>query len=605
MRCFPIFLFVFIVSTGFSQESIHLKVNASNVVSVMPPIWRDNYEVHLLAGYGQDPRTFGTHQQFIIDPLFQEEMSQLKPRFIRVSLGRMDNPPDTNYFSTDKETLRKLPYEFYTGRNTLAEANDTTNYNFIYIDSILRVIKQIGAEALITMDYMPFNLSSDTIPEYSGLLSVLYYLGYNNSIRNAPPRDNAVYGRVMYHLIKHCYIHYGVRYFEHWNEPDQQWLNPVFAHFFWTGDEYQLYNAYKAIAGEVSADSSLADQIKLGGCSFAFYSLLNLVPTRFLDSVKINKDKFDFLSFHPYSDTQWQGGYDSAKVILATTWRDQYVPHAELINAEWGRIDPGATILGDLDYGLFKCNHIIDMLDRGILISNEVSIFDAVATSDNYGSIGKYRVGPISPKPTAFVSYNMNLMNDALNRLQVNIDSNWSALAGKSNDGNKIVIILPASKPESTSNTINLAVKNLTWPEQFSVKRYELTEQSYQQGIVYNLTFADTLSGDTYTDMLTYPAIDSSGRLIIWELSRLLTSDSKAMGSSDKSFFVYPNPTNGLILFSGSINVEIYDSEGKCLGKARNVTTINLRSLPNGVYYLHLKNKASRLIQIEKVLKIK
>ena len=63
-----------------------------------------------------------------------------------------------------------------------------------------------------------------------------------------------------------CYTTFGVTYFEHWNEPDQQWLNPIMVKFFWTGDEYELYNAYAAIADEVSADTTLAHNVKLGGC---------------------------------------------------------------------------------------------------------------------------------------------------------------------------------------------------------------------------------------------------------------------------------------------------------------------------------------------------
>ena len=104
----------------------------------------------------------------------------------------------------------------------------------------------------------------------------------------------------MYQLIKHCYNSFGVKYFEHWNEPDQQWANPIMVKFFWKGDEYQLYDSYAAIANEVSADANLATKVKLGGCSFAFYSILNLIPTRFLQLVKNNATKFDFLSFHPY-----------------------------------------------------------------------------------------------------------------------------------------------------------------------------------------------------------------------------------------------------------------------------------------------------------------
>lgn len=149
-------------------------------------------------------------------------MKELQPRYIRISIGRIDNPPSVDYSSMNTHTLRNLKYEFYKGGNSTEEANNITNYDFSYIDSAISLIHSFGAEPFITMDYMPFNLSRDTTPEYQGLMGLIYNLAYDNSIRNSPPSDNAVYGRVMYHFIKHCYQKYGVKYFEHWNEPDQQ-----------------------------------------------------------------------------------------------------------------------------------------------------------------------------------------------------------------------------------------------------------------------------------------------------------------------------------------------------------------------------------------------
>ncbi|GEM_PF-923300 len=585
-----------------AQENIHITIDAAMTQGIMPPIWRDKYEVHLLAGYGMDPRIFGPHQQFITDPAFNESMAQLKPRYIRISLGRMDNPPDTNYFSTDIPTLRRLPYEFYTGACTMAAADNPANYNFGYIDSMLRVIQRIGALPFITMDYMPYTLSADTIPDYNGLISPLYYLGYNNSIRNSPPRDYAVYGRVIYQLIRHCYTEYGATYFEHWNEPDQQWLNPVFAHFFWTGDEYQLYRAYASIAKEVATDTALANHIKLGGCSFAFYSLFNLVPIHFLDSVRINKDKFDFLSFHPYSDTQWRGGYDTTKAALAVTWRNTYAPKAELINAEWGRLDPGAAVWGDLDYGLDQCSHIIDMLDRGIAMSHVVSIFDAVASDDDNTTVGMYRVGPIVAKPNAFVACNMNRMNDVLNRIPVKIDPGWSALAGKNNADDKIVIILPAFNPGTQTNTISLTVNDIRWNQPYSATRFELTEESFRQGIIFNQTKADTLSGPTFSNTITYPAIDSSGRLIIWEIKKLSSATVNSSATSAPMIKVFPNPTNGYVYFSQSARFKLYDVYGQQISENK-ANHINLSEINTGTFYLIFFNNQGQIIQCTPVIR--
>ncbi|HMY83635.1 MAG: T9SS type A sorting domain-containing protein [Saprospiraceae bacterium] len=541
-----IFILILIIANSvFAQNTINIRVDASAETKPMPPIWRDHYENHLSDGYGGNPAITGNHTLYTTDPSFYTIMKELQPRYIRISIGRIDNPPSVDYSSMNTHTLRNLKYEFYKGGNSTEEANNITNYDFSYIDSAISLIHSFGAEPFITMDYMPFNLSRDTTPEYQGLMGLIYNLAYDNSIRNSPPSDNAVYGRVMYHFIKHCYQKYGVKYFEHWNEPDQQWLNPIMAKFFWRGDEQDLYKAYAAIANEVSSDQSLSPNVKLGGCSFAFYSFLNLMPQNFLTNVQTNGTKFDFLSFHPYSDNQFMGGYDTAKVNLAIQWRNTYVPHAELINAEWGRLEPNSPVWGDLDYGLDKFRHIVDMLDKGISMSHETCLFDGDITTDNFANLGMFRVGPIVPKPSAYVFYNLNRLNDALNRLPVAIDNGGAVLAARSDNGDKILIALPADNPTNGSNAINLTVDNLPWENTgYYLNRYELTEQSYFDGIIFNLTHTRSGAGNTVSDSLSYPSIQNSGRLVLWEISSTPLT-VKDLYPEHVILSIYPNPNQG------------------------------------------------------------
>lgn len=589
-------ILIFKINLIHSQTTIDINVNPSGTSVPMPPIWRDHYENHLMHGYGGNPSILGPHTSFVSDPSFKKEMALIKPRFIRISIGRADNPPDTNYYSSYTNILKNLPYEFYKGGNNLLDANNLGNYNFDYIDSMIRLVKSIGAEPFLTMDYMPFTLSSDTIPNYQPTMGLIYNFAYDNTIRNSPPANNAVYGRVMYQLIKHCNNNFGVQYFEHWNEPDQQWTNPFMVKFFWTGDEVQLYNSYAAIANEVSADIALANNIKLGGCSFALYSLLNLIPTRFLQYVKTNSTKFDFLSFHPYSDTQYKGGYDSAKVSLVESWRKTYVPNAELINAEWGRIDPNTNTWGDLDYGLNKIEHTIDMLNRNVSMSFEVALFDQEKTNDNYTYLGMYRVGPIVPKPAAYVYYNMNKMNDALNRLPLTINNGMYGLAGTNDSKDKIVVIFPAENPVSGNNTVHLNIPNLPWGNgSFYMNRYELTDQSYQLGVINNLTKSVIKSGGVFSDTLVYQSVNNSGRLIVWELSsRPLSINNQSMFG----FSIYPNPTTGNlnIQFENTPNsdysISIIDIVGKQVyyekvNNTQSIHTIN-PDLKKGIYIVRI-----------------
>lgn len=168
-----LFLLMILFEKLFTQTIINVAVNAGSSTSVMKPIWRDHYENRLMAGYGGNPHITGSHISFLNDSAFTTEMAKLQPRYIRISIGRVDNPPDTSYSSTNTNVLRNLPYEFYKGGNNMSDANNLSNYDFTFIDSMIRVVQSIGAEPFLTMDYMPFNLSSDTVPNYQGVLPVI------------------------------------------------------------------------------------------------------------------------------------------------------------------------------------------------------------------------------------------------------------------------------------------------------------------------------------------------------------------------------------------------------------------------------------------------
>lgn len=587
----------------YAQETITISVDPSTTIGPLNPIWRDHYENHLMHGYGGNPTWLGPHTSFVTDPNFTVEMTKLKPRYIRVSIGRADNPPDTNYYSSNTTILRNLPYEFYKGGNNLTDANNLSNYDFSHVDSLIKLVQSIGAEPFLTMDYMPFNLSSDTIPNYNGLMIFVPNLAYDNTIRNAPPKNNLVYGRVMYQLIKHCYDSFGVIYFEHWNEPDQ---NALMEKFFWSGTQIQLFDAYKAIADEVSADVSLANTIKLGGCSFALYSDSQSVPLYFLQSVQNNSTKFDFLSFHPYSDTQLKGGYDSAKVTLVKNWRDTYVPNAELINGEWGRIDQNTDTWGGLNYGLYKMEHTIDMLNRDVSMSFEVCLFDPETSTDNYTYLGMYRVGPIVAKPAAYVYYNMNKMNDAVTRLPLTINSGMYALAGKTISHDKIVIAFPAPTPVSGSNTVHLNLSSLPWGSgQFYVDRYELTDQSYQLGIIDNLTHASVQSGATFSDTVVYSSDNNSGRFIIWEISSNPLSGIE-LKPEITDYIIYPNPAYDNItmeftnLEKSDKGIEILNLNSQVIKTTHSSSSkvdLDISELTNGTYFLRVTSEKGNSTQ--------
>jgi hypothetical protein len=136
-------------------------------------------------------------------------------------------------------------------------------------------------------------------------------------------------------------------------------------------------------------------------------------------------------------------------------------------------------------------------------------------------------------------------LNDALNRLPVAIDNGGAVLAARSDNGDKILIALPADNPTNGSNAINLTVDNLPWENTgYYLNRYELTEQSYFDGIIFNLTHTRSGAGNTVSDSLSYPSIQNSGRLVLWEISSTPLT-VKDLYPEHVILSIYPNPNQG------------------------------------------------------------
>lgn len=560
---------ILLVATGitaYAQTHTTVTVDAASNTGIIEPLWGDHYEMHLLFGWGGNPFLLGSHQQFIDDSAFLPEMSKIKPRYVRVSSGRFENPPDITYFSESTTTLRNLWTEFYKGPNTLAGAHDLSYYDFSYVDSLADVVFAMGAKPFFDLAYMPFSLSSDTTPDYNALLPGLYLLAWDNSIRNSPPSDLQVYSKVMYQLIKHLNQNKGVEYFELWNEPDQFWWNP----FFWKGSSQQLYDMYRAVVNEIQADTLLSGNIKIGCCGFALNSALNLFPKNFLNSVQTNNTRMDFISFHPYSDSLELGGYDSSRVDIVTQWRDTYVPGAELINSEWGILDTsfGSAGWSDLDYGLERTRAIADMNNRDIKMAHQATLAD-IETTSRTCCMGMYYVDPVfSPKPSAYVYANLNKLLSTPVKLEVSAQpGNSFVLAGKSHSGDTIVVAYPAYNPPGI-DTVSINITNLPWSGG-AASRYELTETSFDNQIIFNKTDSFSISSATFQDSLFYGTDQKSGRLIIWELAKSISSGmAEAVNIPD--FRIYPNPSTGEVYINArtsvsNFTVTAYDMFGRII----------------------------------------
>ncbi|MCL4280952.1 MAG: hypothetical protein KJZ58_01695 [Flavobacteriales bacterium] len=531
---------------------------------------------------------FGPHTLYIDDPGFLPGMAQLKPRSIRVSTGRYDDPGTAADYSTDTAVLRNLPSEFYRGPNTLAGADDPANYDFSYVDSLVDVVHAMGAEPFLDMAAMPITLSSVDTPAYVPYVydnPPCHLFSWDNGIRTAPPADPAVYGRVFYHLVKHLYDTRGVRWFEVWNEPDQF---PGFTPF-WDGDVPQLHAMLAALSAEVNADPGLSPNVEIGCCSFAMQSFLNLFMVQFLATVQQNNTRLDFLSVHPYSSDA-MGGYDSATTTTAEFLRDLYVPGTPLVNAEWGILSPffGSAGWSSLDYGLDRIRALIEMQDRDHLFAHVASLADNDTTVSTC-CLGMYYTKPtFAPKPAAFAYIAMNRFNNTLQRLSATANAPHLVLSGRSNNGDTIHIALPAPDPDPGTGQVVMNVAGLPWTTG-SATRYELTMDGYADNTVLSPASGATITDGTFADTLTYASDQGNGRLFLWELVR--DPEQGIADPADGRLRLVPDATRDAVsiaLPNGERpdRIRVLGMDGKLLRTASLTDQIELQGLPAGMYLI-------------------
>ena len=87
-------------------------------------------------------------------------------------------------------------------------------------------------------------------------------------------------------------------------------------------------------------------------------------------------------------------------------------------------------------------------------------------------------------------------------------------------------------------------------------------------------------------------------------ISELVCAESVSTSESKiTNILIYPNPTTGVInLGETNLNVSLYDLQGRRLISKQNTSQLDLRSLNNGFYYLHVTNPGTGAQSSAKVI---
>jgi xylan 1,4-beta-xylosidase len=161
--------------------------------------------------------------------------------------------------------------EFTIFPDMAADPENPSSYHFAATDRLIASIKSVAAEPL-------------------------FRVGRSIGAAADPPADLDKYAQIVRHVVLHYNkgwdkgFHYGIRYWEIWNEPDFK--------VFWTGSPQLYYTLYDKTARAIKA----ADRDALvGGPTISKPLDAGAYREGFLDYVRANRLPLDFFSWHLYT----------------------------------------------------------------------------------------------------------------------------------------------------------------------------------------------------------------------------------------------------------------------------------------------------------------
>ncbi|HXA91791.1 MAG TPA: hypothetical protein VNU73_00990 [Steroidobacteraceae bacterium] len=174
-------------------------------------------------------------------------------------------PPGSSTVSAQRDALGIFP-------DMRADPTDPHSYNFGPTDRQIASIVAVGAQ-------------------------VLFRLGRSETSEVTPPASFERYAAIVEHVVRHYNggwdrgFHYGIRYWEVWNEPDLGKL-------FWGGTPQQFFEFYTLLAGAVKRADPAA---LVGGPTLAKPNDRTPYRDDFLDYVRARNIPLDFFSWHWYA----------------------------------------------------------------------------------------------------------------------------------------------------------------------------------------------------------------------------------------------------------------------------------------------------------------
>ncbi len=183
-----------------------------------------------------------------------------------------------------------------------ADENDPASYDFAFTDYLLSRMVKAGVK--------PYYRLGVTIENYVDIKAYRIY----------PPKDYAKWARICEHIIRHYNegwadgYHYGIEYWEIWNEPDN--YPDINENQMWRGTMEEYFGLYETAAAHLK---KCFPHLKIGGyASCGFYAMGNVDVSniahsssrtdyfieffiKFLEYISERKLPLDFFGWHSYA----------------------------------------------------------------------------------------------------------------------------------------------------------------------------------------------------------------------------------------------------------------------------------------------------------------
>jgi xylan 1,4-beta-xylosidase len=304
---------------------------------------------------------------------------------------------------------KNLPVNIPAERNALnifpdmsADAQDPKSYNFGPTDRLMASIKGVGAETI-------------------------FRIGRSIGADPTPPADLGKYAEIARHIVQHYNqgwdkgFHYGLRYWEVWNEPDFR--------VFWTGTPEQYYELYEKVAHAIR---SVDPKALIGGPTIS--KPLDATPYRegFLEFVRAKKLPLDFFVWHYYTmdSNDPKTLVDIGKNIRAILDAHGFQATKNVVD-EWN-VDLFDRDLSKAGRAAFAASALIYMLDAPIDLQAYYRADPSFRTAS----------GEPDPVGNALTAFGMMKDTPVLLNTAGGDDAGFGVLAGRSRDGRTIQVLI-------------------------------------------------------------------------------------------------------------------------------------------------------------------